>query len=353
MRKLMVSRRRVLNSTIGGAAALIAAPAVISSARAQSRVIYINTWGGSWTAAEDAAFFKPFTKETGITVSPVTPVSYAKLKAQVQFGNYEWDITEPTDADWLRADQEGLAEKIDWTIVKQSNLFENAVYANGIKFCSLSTNICYRTDKLPNGGPRNWADFWDVKKFPGKRALYKNAVRVCIFALLADGVSKDQLFPLDLDRAFKKLDQIKPHITVWWTQGSQSQQLLRDGEVDMISIWNARASELKDQGVPIEIVWQDAPVYFTMWGVVKGAPHAREAWEFIQFAVQPERQAEFSRRLYYGPSNPATYEYLSPEVSRQLPTSPENVKATFTTNLEWEAANSAAVQERFTQWLAS
>ena len=353
MQKLSVSRRQVLSSAIAGTAVLIAAPAVISAARAQSRVVYINTWGGSWTAAEDAAFFKPFTKETGITVRPVSPVSYAKLKAQVQFRNYEWDITELTDADWLRADQEGLAESIDWSVISRSNLFENATYANGVKFCSLSTNLCYRTDKFRQGGPRSWADFWDVKKFPGRRALYNNPVRVVMFALLADGVSKDQLFPMDLDRAFRKLDQIKPHITVWWTQGSQSQQLLRDGEVDMISIWNARASELKNQGVPVEIVWEDAPVYNTMWGVVKGAPHAREAWEFIQFAVQPERQAEFSRRLYYGPSNPAAYQYLSPEVSRQLPTSPENAKATFSTNLEWEAANSAAIQERFTQWLAS
>jgi putative spermidine/putrescine transport system substrate-binding protein len=57
-------------------------------------------------------------------------------------------------------------------------------------------------------------------------------------------VPPDKLYPMDIEPAFKKLDQIKPHIKVWWTQGNQSQQLIRDGEIDMMSIWNARASEL-------------------------------------------------------------------------------------------------------------
>jgi putative spermidine/putrescine transport system substrate-binding protein len=90
-----------------------------------------------------------------------------------------------------------------------------------------------------------------------------------------------------------------------------------------------------------------------MWGVVKGAPNAKAAWEFVQFAVQPERQADFAKRLFYGPSNPEAYKFLSPEVSRQLPTYPDNLKQTVKADPEWEAANAAVVQERFTQWLAS
>ena len=146
---------------------------------------------------------------------------------------------------------------------------------NGISYCALGTNLCYRKDKFPNGGPQSWADFWDVKKFPGTRSLYNNAPRALAFALLADGVPPDKLYPMDIDRAFKKLDQIKPHIKVWWTQGNQSQQLIRDGEVDMMAIWNARASELAAQGVPVELVWNGADVGITMWGVAKGAPNRK------------------------------------------------------------------------------
>ena len=320
---------------------------------AQTRTIYVNTWGGSWTAAEEAAFFKPFTEATGIRVRTVAPVSYAKLKAQVQSGSYEWDVTAVTQADLLRADREGLVEPVDWSIVKKDKLFPGAVYANGLAYCALGTNLAYRKDKFPQGGPKTWADFWDVKRFPGNRSMLNNAVRTAQFALVADGVPPDKVFPMDVDRAFKKLDQIKPHIKVWWTQGNQSQQLLRDGEVDMMVMWNARASELQQQGHPVELVWHGATITTTMWGIAKGAPNRKAAWEFLQFAVQPKPQADFANRLYYGPTNPEAFKFVSPEVARQLPTYTENAKVTIRPDTVWEAEHTARIQERFTQWLAA
>jgi len=210
-----LGRRRLLQAggaTIAGAALGPMLPA--ERALAQTGTVYVNTWGGSWTAAEDAAFFKPFTEATGIQVRTVAPVSYAKLKAQVGSGNYEWDITAITKSDWLRAEREGLVEPIDWTIVQKDKLFPDAVFANGIGYCALGTNLCYRKDKFPNGGPQSWADFWDVKKFPGNRSLFNNAACTLVFALLADGVPADKIYPLDVDRGFKKLDEIKPDIKV-------------------------------------------------------------------------------------------------------------------------------------------
>jgi putative spermidine/putrescine transport system substrate-binding protein len=237
--------------------------------------------------------------------------------------------------------------------VKKEKLFPNAVYANGLAYCALGTNLAYRKDKFPRGGPKSWADFWDVKKFPGNRSMLNNAVRTVQFALVADGVPVDKVFPLDVDRAFRKLDQIKPHIKVWWTQGNQSQQLLRDGEVDIIVMWNARASELQQQGIPVELVWNGATITTTMWGVAKGAPNRKLAWEFLQFAVQAKPQADFANKLYYGPTNPDAFKYISPEVSRQLPTYPENTKVAIKSDTVAEADQTAKIQERFTQWLAS
>ena len=347
-------RRTFLKGFAATATAAFAGPLVVTDRTiAQTRTIYVNTWGGSWTAAEEVAFFKPFTEQTGIRVRTVAPVSYAKLKAQVQSGNYEWDITSITQADLLRAEREGLVEPVDWTVVKKEKLFPDAVYANGLAYCALGTNLAYRRDKFPQGGPKSWADFWDVKKFPGNRAMLNNAVRTVQFALVADGVPVDKVFPLDVDRAFRKLDQIKPHIKVWWTQGNQSQQLLRDGEVDMIVMWNARASELQQQGHPVELVWPGATITTTMWGVAKGASNRKPAWEFLQFAVQPKPQADFANKLYYGPTNPEAFKYISPEVSRQLPTYPENVKVAIKPDTVAEADQTARIQERFTQWLAS
>src|SRR5262249_59389068 len=93
----------------------------------------------------------------------------------------------------------------------------------------------------------------------GRAGSLINVRRRVLFGAWPAGAGRaDRLYPLDVDRAFKKLDQIKPHIKVWRREGNQSQQLIRDGELDMMSIWNGRASELKEQGVPVELVWNGA-----------------------------------------------------------------------------------------------
>src|SRR6266516_4642687 len=164
-------RRRKLLRNAGAAAATAALGPLIIIERtiAQTRTLYVNSWGGSFTAAQDVAYFKPFTALTGIQIRTVTPVSYAKIKAQVTTGRYEFDMTSINSMQWLRASREGLADLIDWTIVDKSTLRPEAVVANGHGIASniQGTNLCYRSDKFPNGGPKSWADFWDVKAFPG------------------------------------------------------------------------------------------------------------------------------------------------------------------------------------------
>jgi len=340
---------------LAGAAGLIAAPYVISAtARAQNKTLFVNTWGGSWTAAEDAAFFKGFTEATGAKIQTVTPVSYAKLKAQVDSGNYEWDVTSISQTQLLRAKLENLIEPIDYKIIDKNKLPPDAVFSDGISYCVLSYNVAYRSDKYKDGAPQTWADFWDVKKFPGTRSMYGgDAVIAVLQALLADGVDPKKMYPADVDRAFKKLDQIKQHVKIWWTQGNQSQQLFRDGEIDMMAIWNARASELKLQGTPVDLAWVGALNSITMWAVAKGAPNKGLAWEFIQYAVQAQPQAEFAKRLFYGPTNPKSYDFLSEDVAKQLPTYPKYLDAALILDPTWGGQNASKIEERFKQWQAS
>ena len=350
----IVDRRSVLQGGAFAAAGLVA-PAILSRhARAEDNVLYVNTWGGSWTAAEDAAFYKPFTEATGIRIRPVAPVSYAKLKAQVQSGNYEWDISTLNSAELRQAEQENLVDKIDAAALAPADLPANTIYRNeGIGTVALGTCLAYRKDKFPNGGPQSWADFWDVKKFPGTRSLYTRSFTILAFALVADGVPVDKVYPLDLDRAFKKLDEIKPHIKVWWTEGSQSQQLIRDGEVDMISIWNARAQELIDKGAPIELVWNGAENYETYFYVAKGTPRAKIAWQFATFSAQPKRIADFCTRLAYGPLNPKAFDYIAEDTARKMPTWPPHKQVSFVPDPDWLAPRLGEMKERWTQWLAT
>ncbi|MBM3487774.1 MAG: ABC transporter substrate-binding protein [Alphaproteobacteria bacterium] len=345
--------RRTLFRT-GGAviAGGLAAPAIIRPAFARD-TLYVNTWGGSWTENATKAFFDPFGKANNVEVRTLSPVSFAKLKAQVETRAYEWDVTTQGLPGLARASKEGLLEPLDESVVDKSKLAPDSIRYGCIASHALSTCLVYRTNKFPNGGPQSWADFWDVKKFPGNRSLQKEPGQALAFALLADGVPKDKLYPFDLDRAFKKLDQIKPHIKVWWTQGSQSQQLLRDGEVDMMSMWNGRAVELIDDKVPAELVWNEAEMVAVHWVVVKGTPRAKLAWRFVQFAHQPEPLAKFANTMNYGPLNPKSFDFIPEAQAKRLPTWPANAKVSFVPDAAWLGDNLNELARRFNQWVAT
>jgi putative spermidine/putrescine transport system substrate-binding protein len=121
----------------------------------------------------------------------------------------------------------------------------------------------------------------------------------------------------------------------------------------MMSMWNARASELKQQGVPVVVVWNGAVRSTSTWGVIKGAPNRKLAWELIAFASQARPQAEFNSRLFYGPIHPDAYGFIPPEVAVQLPTYRDNEAVSVREDDQWEAERIAKIEERFMQWLGS
>lgn len=345
------NRRWVLQAGAALAGTLCAPSILRPAAAAEDNVLYVNTWGGIFTASENEAFFKPFTKETGIQIRPVTPLSFTKLKAEVQTGNYDWDVSWSNPPELLTAQAEGLVERIDASVVHRETLFPGAAFRDvGLWVGVLSTNLAYRKDKFPKGGPRNWADFWDVKKYPGARAMYDRSYSMVCFALLADGVPRDKLYPLDFDRAFRKLDQIKPHIKLFYTQGNQQQQLIRDGEVDMLPMWNGRASELIHQGVPIELVWDGAEETAMYYYVAKGSPRAKLAWQYAQFCSRADRQGDFCERMTYGPANPKAFDYMKAAVRQELPTWPANSAVGFQHDSAWLTSRLPALKERWDEW---
>jgi putative spermidine/putrescine transport system substrate-binding protein len=343
-----ISRRNMLTLAAGSA---LVAPAIIRAARAESGTVYMNSYGGVWETSWKKAFFDPFTAKTGIQVKTVPGVSFAKLKAEVQNHNYEWDFINLNDSEYTQAVVEGLAQKVDKVAAKVDQLPKSIVRDYGITTYSLGTNLVYRKDKFPSGGPQSWADFWDVKKFPGPRSLFNRSFTCLAFALLADGVPKDKLYPMDIDRAFKKMDEIKPHIKVWWRTGAQSQQLIRDGEVDMIAIWSARAVDLIDDKVPLEIVWNGAELYWTTMVMPKGDPNEKAAWEFANFVGQAKPQADFAMLLPYGPSNPDARALMTEARLRQTPAWPDNEKLMFQHDAQWLGPRLAKIRERWDQWI--
>jgi putative spermidine/putrescine transport system substrate-binding protein len=346
------SRRSIIQLGAIGAMSELAAPMILSSAAgAANRTLYVNAYGGTQDRAYKKAYCEPFTKQTGIDVKLVNPVSFAKLRAQVQTKTFEWDITNMNETEFGQAEADGLTEKIDLDIVK--DVPKSIIRGNGVGAYNLGAALVYRKDKFPNGGPQSWADFWDVKKFPGDRGLFNRSFTCLAWAMLADGVARDQLYPMNLDRAFKKMDAIKPHIKVWWTAAAQSQQLIRDGEVSIIGMWTSPAAELIEQTVPLEIVWNGAENYTTYWFVPRGTPKAEIAWQFANFAAQPEQQAAFTSLVPYGPVNPDAFKLVSEERMRVTASWPANRDIAFQHDVAWLQPRLGEIRERWTQWLAS
>ena len=346
----MMSRRAALTFGVGY---ILGAPAVVDAARARGKTVYVNSYGGVWETSWKKAFFDPFTAQTGIEIKTVPGVLFAKLKAEVQTGNYEYDQCNLGDSEFAQAVHEGLLEKVKRAAAKADQLPPQLVREFGIVSYSLATNIVYRKDKFPNGGPQSWADFWDVSKFPGPRSLFDRSFTCLTFALLADGVPRDKLYPMDLDRAFRKMDEIKPHIKVWWRDGAQSQQLIRDAEVHVIAMWNARAIDLIEDKVPLELVWNGAELYWSNLIVPRGDPNAEAAWQFAGFVAQAKPQADFAMLLPYGPANPGARALIPDARLRLTPAWPDNEKVMFQHDTEWLAPRLAEIRERWTRWITS
>ncbi|OSP54783.1 ABC transporter substrate-binding protein [Pseudoruegeria sp. SK021] len=339
---LMMPRRSFLMGSAAVAGTTLAAPSI---GRAQTQELYINSWGGAWLEAATENLFDPFTKDTGIAIKTVSPVSFAKLAAQVRSGVYEFDVTTLGGGDIIRANQAGLLEDLAPT-------YEGGVYENGMGSHAFATVLAWRTDAYPDAGPQSWADFWDVERFPGNRSLQRYPARIIPLALLADGVAVEDLYPLDFERAFAKLDQIKDHITVWWTADAQSEQLLRDGEVDMIGIWHGSYFRAEDSGAPVAMTWNQAEIERSYWVVAKDTPNMEAAKLFVDFATSAAPLAGFVEQANYGALNPAATALVPDTAQSRMPTSTANYPLAFEQDMANWGADPEEVSMRFEEWLS-
>lgn len=329
-----------------------------ATARLERELVIVTT-GGTLERALKEHFYEPFSRATGVTVRAVTANDadqWAKVKAMSSMGNVEWDIVSLSDTTILS--QRAFLSKIDCDALPNvaAEGVRGACQEYGLLRTIGGNGIVYSTRAFaPGKGPRTWADFWDVKRFPGPRALPNHGApwQVLAAALLADGVPADKLFPMDVDRAFRKLDEIKPHVKVWWKSGDQSQQIIRDGEVALSMMWSGRAFSLKNSGVPIEVEWNQSIRELAYWGILRGAPHPEAARAFLDyFMTRPEAHLAFSKQIVYDTANRRAQE-LVPEVDRSsLVTFDRNWSSVVALDFEWVAKNRAALLERWNAWIA-
>lgn len=296
----------------------LAAMATLASA-AQAQDLVFTSWGGTTQDAQAAHWAAPYTEKTGTAVVQDGPTDYGKIKAMVEAGAVTWDVVD-VEFDWaLQAGGQGLLEPLDFTVIDKSKLDPRFVSDYAVGSFYYSFVLGWNPANFPEAQPATLADLFDTTKFPGKRTFYKwSAPGVIEAALLADGVKPAELYPLDLDRAFKKLDTIKADI-IWWEGGAQSQQLLASGEAPIGFFWNGRLAALQADGMEVGISWDQNITAADALVVPKGTQNKDAAMKFIAEATSAEGQAALAAATGYAPINLGSADVMDPALRATLP----------------------------------
>ncbi|WP_018099244.1 ABC transporter substrate-binding protein [Sinorhizobium meliloti] len=339
-------------SFIAAASGIVAVPYVgraVAWAQA-STSLTLASYGGIYQDAQNAALVAPFLKDhPGLTIVNDTTASDAKVRAMVDSGQVTWDLV--TMSDGLGFDDDGdYLEEIDYSVIPRERFLDGFTTKYRVGATVEASNIAYRNDLFGSEKPAGFVDFFDLEKFPGKRAVYKYvAGGILEAALIADGVDLKSLFPLDVDRALKKLDTIKSEL-IWWESGAQSVQLLASGEAAIGILWVGRAVAAAAEG-PVDILWDQWLPTNGFWGVPKGAPNKELAMKAIASFTQEESQKEFSRRMAYGPSNKNVVLDSSFPYFGNYPT--QHLANAVPVDFKWWRENQAELDRKFQQWLIS
>jgi putative spermidine/putrescine transport system substrate-binding protein len=348
-----MTRRYVLKmGVLTAATGAVAQSGWPRSSHAQSKQLVVCSWGGAYQEAQRKTMFQPFEKETGIKIIEASPTDYGKLKAMVQSGNVEWDLVDVGDLNVIAGMKDNLLEPLDYQTIDTKGVFPQVVHKYGIGTIYYSTVLAYSTKKYAKGDhPKTWAQFWDVKAFPGPRTMRNNPADNLEFALLADDVPIDKIYPLDVERAFRAMDRIKKHVNVWWTTGAQPAQLLSDGEVELATSWSGRIFAVQKQGAKAALEWNQGKLQWDSWVIPRGSRNKDGAMKFIAWSTQPKPQAAIANEIPYGPVNQKAFEFIGAPAAKDMPTAPENAKRQLMVDPAWWGEHRNVLVERWNAWL--
>jgi putative spermidine/putrescine transport system substrate-binding protein len=301
------------------------------------------------------AYFDPFAKASGVHI---TRYSYAaemdQIKDMVAAGKTWWDVVEVETPDLLRGCKDGLFERLSQDkIHNKKDFIPGALSECGVGTYVWSMVMAYDPAQV-HGNPASWSEFWDVKKYPGTRGLLRTAKYTLEIALLADGVPASNIYKVlgteeGVDRAFRKLDEIKPYVK-WWEAAPQPPLWLKSRDIAMSAAYTLWIDAAQQQGSDFRMVWNSSLYEIDSWAIVTGAPNPEEAYRFINFASLPKNQQVFSRSVAYGPTNRKAVGMIDAKRANQLPRWGENLRTAVAIDGQFWIAHGEALEERFAKW---
>ena len=354
-------------SVLGLLALLTIAPSAQAQDSGTTNEITFTSWVGPYMRSQMLGFVRPYEAKIGARVNVVSyNGGIREIRDQVESANVTWDVVDLTQADSLRACEEGLLERIDDIELPDGSdgsaasddFVEGALNPCGVGVIVWATAFAYSNGAYSSDKPASIADFFDTKKFPGARAIRKDPTVIMEWALMADGVARDEVYRTleteeGIARALKKMDAIKPGLQLWQT-GREPIRLLNGGEVAMSMLWaTTGATASKEAGADFDMVWDGRVIELDLFGIPKGSLYKEEALEFIRFASSSESLANMVSYLPNGPTRQSSLSLLSDDILTQIPNGPAyEDKLSIQSDAAWWAKNHAALDEAFQAWIA-
>jgi putative spermidine/putrescine transport system substrate-binding protein len=341
-----------------GAGALATWLAYVGSACAQPLpALTVVTGTSPYQDALQQVMFQPFTAATGIPIRSQTwEGGIGVLRTRNESGPKDWDVVGVTADDLALGCDEGLFEKLDWSRIGGKDHYLPAGVSDcGVGAIQHAFVLSWDHDKFQ--GTPTWSDFWDIAKFPGKRGLRRGVRTNLEIALMADGVAPGDVYsvlrtPDGVERAFRKLDQLKPYV-VWWETPAQAVQILGSGQVLMTSAPNGVISVAnRVQNRHFGIQWNGSLDTVDSWAILKGTPNLDAAYRFLAFAGDPVREAQlFALIPYPGLAKGAT-DNLPQDLAALSPASSANTANALKIDDQFWRDNLDKLSQRFNAWLA-
>jgi putative spermidine/putrescine transport system substrate-binding protein len=340
-----------------GALALLAVSACDSDS--DLRPLTVVGWGGSSQDAHRQAYWTGFTKSTGIALREDSwRGGVGVIRTKVVGGDASWDIVQVETEDLILGCEEGLFQRLDWASLGGRKAFlPSAAHDCGVGAMRWSYVIGYDGDRIKGPGPQSWADFWDTKRFPGKRGMRKTPKYSLEFALMADGVPADQVYPTlrtpaGVDRAFRKLDEIKPHV-VWWSSISQVPDLLGSREIVMSVTSPGRLIVAnRTEGRNFKLDWHGNIYAVDYWVILSNSPRRAEAALLLRYMTRPENQVRLARFIPTGLTNVEANRIVEPAFKKDTPSDPANMTDALELDANFWVEYGDQLTQRFNAWVA-
>jgi len=326
--------------------------------------LVVATWGGAYEAAQRAALFAPFSEATGI---PVQTVPYDGGVAALEDAD-GWTVVDMAIADADTACEAGLVEALDPAILAPApdgtpaaeDFLPGAFRPCAVMHLVYATVLAYDERAFPGEKPRTVADFFDLARFPGERALRRAPVGLLEWALLSYGVPRTQVYDLlsterGLTLAFRRLDRLRPQLR-WWQAGDKPIRMLLDGEVAMASAYNGRVFAAQNAGAPLTVIWDGQLLDANVWAIPAGADRQR-AEAFIRFVTRAPAMANLANHISYGPARRSAQRRIGRHVETgvpmevHLPTAPRHLERAVVQDHRWYTRTHELRERRFRGWL--